>query len=305
MKIFRRICTLGFIVLLLGILSANVKPKIMLINSSGAVEKYKVAQEEFKKALPLPIIEVDLNKEQWKLSDIEDILYDEYPDLIYCIGTKAYLIANKFVSEKDIVFSSIINWRRLPLTKITYGVSSELHPGYQVTLYRYIFPKVRKIGVVYSEEYNGQWIRKARQDVAEMGMEVIGEAVDESKFTISTLKALLPEIDALWLISDPVVMPDKKSLLEIFSASDAEKVPVLTYHPAFSEYGAALVVSVDNPTMGRQAAALAEDVLTNVRMKEKVELPAGSHLIINLKKVKRYGIQFNEMALGSVNQIIE
>ena len=284
---------------------ADMKTKIMLINSSGTVEKYSVAQEEFKNAIPQPVIEIDLSKEKWELSDIEDRLYDEYPDLIYCIGTKAYLIANKYVSEKKIIFSSIINWRRLPLTKNTYGVSNELHPGFQITLFRYIFPKVSKIGVLYSEEYNGQWIRKAKQDAAEMGVEIIGKAVGKSRFTFPTLKALLPEIEALWLISDPVVIPDKQTLLELFAESDAQKVPIFSYHPTFTEYGAALVVSVDNPTTGRQAAAIAMDVLNNAKVKDKVELPAGSHIILNLKKVKAYGLQYKEMALGSVNQLIE
>lgn len=282
-----------------------MRTKIVLINSGASVEKYRVAQEEFKKSISQPIVEVDLEEKKWKISDVEDLLYDEYPDLIYCIGTKAYLIANKYVSEKEIVFSSIINWRRLPVTKKTYGVSNELHAGVQITLYRYFFPSVKKIGVLYSAKYNKQWFRRAQNEAKEMGIEIIGKKVNESRFAISALKELLPEIDALWLISEPVVMSDKKILFEVFAESNAKKVPIFSYHQAFAEYGAVLIVSVDNPTIGRQAAAITTDVLAGAKVEQNVQLPAGSHIILNLKKVKEHGLQYEETALSSVNQIIE
>lgn len=305
MKAIKQVCLLCFFLLLCGTLSGDVRAKIMLINSSASVEKYRVAQAEFKKSIPQSIIEVDLTEKEWKLSDVEDLLYDEYPDLIYCIGSKAYLIANKYVSEKDIVFSSIINWRRLPIAKKTYGVSNELHAGFQITLYRYFFPGVKKIGVLYSAKYNKQWFRKAQDEAKEMGIEIIGKDVVASNYTIAALKEILPGIDALWLISDPVIMSDKKNLLDVFKEADAQKVPIFSYHEAFAEYGAVLIVSVDNPTIGRQAAAIATDVLTGAKVEEKVQPPAGSHIILNLKKVKEHGLKYQEAALSSVNEIIE
>ena len=102
-----------------------------------------------------------MKKRSGDIQRVQDFLYDEYPDLIYCIGTKAYLIAQKFVSERNIVFSSIINWQRLPVTEKTYGVSNELHPGMQMTMYRYVFPAVKRIGVLYSKSFNREWLRDA------------------------------------------------------------------------------------------------------------------------------------------------
>ena len=286
-------------------LAAEKEPKVLLINSDATVEKYRVAQEKFRETYARPVLEINLDDKKWKVPDVEDLLYDEYPDLVYCIGSKAYLIANRFVSEKDIVFSSIVNWQRLPVTKKTYGVSSELYSGMQMTLFRYIFPAVKRIGVLYSEKYNSQWFNKARDEAREMGVEIIGRAVSKHKQTASALKELLPDVDALWLISDPVIVSDKKVITEVFKESDARKVPVFSYHDVFTDYGAVLIVSVDNPTIGRQAAGIAMEVLSVGKMEEKVQPPAGSHIILNLKKVKEYGLPYKEEALGSVNQIIE
>ena len=259
MKVFKLICFIG-LVFLISVISADEGPKIMVINSNAAVDKYKIAQEEFTRTISTPVSEIDLGSKKWKIGEIEDLLYDEYPDLVYCIGTKAYLLANKFISDRNIVFSSVINWHRLPLSQKTYGVSNELNPEMQLTLYRYVFPG---------------------------------------------LKELLKEIDALWLISDPVVMSDKKTLIELFKQCDASKIPVLSYHDAFADYGAMVIVSVDNPTTGRQAAAISREVLSKDIVRKKVQLPAGSHIFFNLKKANEYGLKYREMALSAVNRVIE
>jgi putative ABC transport system substrate-binding protein len=304
MKIHKIICLLGFI-LLTATLSAEDRPKVMLINSNASVERYKIAQEEFKKASEHPVLEVDLGSRKWKLADIEDLLYDEYPNLVYCIGSKAYLVANKFISERHIVFSSILNWQRLPVTQKTYGVSNELSSEMQIMLFRHFFPAVEKIGVLYSTRYNSQWFKKAQEEIKEMGVEVIGQVVSKGRHTVSALKELMPKIDALWLISDPVIMAEKKTLVEVFKASDDNKTPIFAYHEAFAGYGAVLIVSVDIPTIGRQAAGVAMEVLSGEKMEEKVQFPAGSYIIMNMKKVKQYSLRYNENALASVNRIIE
>ena len=304
MKDLKLICILCLF-LLLSVLTADEGPKIMVLNSNAAVDKYKVAQEEFTRSISTPVVEIDLGAKKWKIGEIQDLLYDVYPDLVYCIGTKAYLLANKYISERNIVFSSIINWQRLPVAEKTFGVSNELNPEMQITLYRYMFPGLKRIGVLYSEKYNRHWFNSAQATAKEMGVEIIGRSLSKRRDTVPALKELLPEIDALWLISDPVVMADKSTLIELFKQCDVHKKPILSYHDAFAEYGAVAIVSVDNPTTGRQAAAISRELLSGDVMKTKVQLPAGSHIILNLKKANAYGLRYGEMALSVVNRIIE
>ncbi|MBW1786558.1 MAG: hypothetical protein JRK53_08070 [Deltaproteobacteria bacterium] len=290
----------------LGGLFAGEGKKILVLNSNASVEKYRVAQEAFTEAIVHPVIEIDLAEEKYKKTpEVEDLLYDEYPDLVYCIGTKAYVLANKFISERDIVFSSIINWRRLPVAKKTYGVSNELHPEMQLAIYRYIFPGITKIGVLYSPDINRQWLDSMVEAGKGMGVKIVGNTVSNAKYTIEALEELLPEVDALWLISDPTVISNKTVIMQIFKACDRQKKPVLSYHEAFTEYGAALIVSVDNPTVGRQAADLTSEIVLNRPVDEKVQLPAGSHIILNRKKADEFGLEYGKMAMSVVNQIVE
>jgi putative ABC transport system substrate-binding protein len=295
----------GLLLLYPGSLAADKEPNVMLINSDARVEKYRVAQEEFTRALSHHVHAINLDDPQWKVADVENLLYDEYPDLVYCIGSKAYLIAHRYISEKDIVFSSIVNWQRLPATKKTYGVSGELHSGMQMTLFRYIFPEMKKIGVLYSTRYNSQWFNKTVEEGKKLGVGITGKAVSKNKDFLPALKQLLPNIEALWLISDPVIMSDKKILREVFKKCDEHKVPVFTDQDVFTAYGAVLTVSVDDATIGRQAADITKEVLLAGKIDIQVQYPSGSHISLNLKKVKEYALPYNQDALGIVNQIIE
>ena len=98
--------------------------------------------------LPNPVMEVDLGGNKMKLREIENFLYDQYPDLVYCIGTRliCWQISSSVIG--NIVFTSIIDWQRLPMAEKTCGVSNELSPEMQITLFRYMFPELNKIGVL-------------------------------------------------------------------------------------------------------------------------------------------------------------
>ncbi|WP_207682540.1 ABC transporter substrate-binding protein [Desulfonema magnum] len=277
---------------------------ILIISSNASVQKYKTAQKEFRKTIPDSILEIDLGNRKWSISGIRELIQDTQPELIYCIGTKAYLAASEYAGEKHIVFSSVINWLRLPLTPKTYGVSNELHSEMEIMLFRYIFPKMRKIGVLYSK-YTEAWFEKTRAEGRNIGVDIIGRKVSDKKDVDSALKKILPGTEAFWMISDPIIVGNKKNPFTILKKCDARKIPVFSYHDVFAKYGATLIVSVDTPTIARQAAGIAMELLSGDSPGERVQFPAGSRITLNMKKLSDYQLSYNEDALDSVNHIIE
>ena len=138
-----------------------------------------------------------------------------------------------------------------------------------------------------------------------MHVELVGKAVGKRDDILVALKDLLTSVDAVWLISDPVVLSDKRALTKVFETCDSEKVPIFSYHKSYAAYGATMTVSPDNPTVGRQAARISQEVLSGVAIETKVQLPAGSHIILNMNRVKKYGLDYNKNALSGVNEVIE
>lgn len=300
-----RIWLLCAVLLCSSNLFAEEAGKIVALNSDASIGKYAVTQEEFQKMLPNEVKTIDLGRKKWDEAAVEEFFYDEEPDVIYCIGTKAYLLAHKYAGDTPIVFSSIINWLRLPRSEHAYGVSNELHAGMEMMLLRYVFPEMQKIGILYSEKYTEEWFTQAQKDAVEMGFELVGKKVSEKKQVTSRLAQLLKDVDAYWLISDPTLMTSKEDLFDILKVCHRAQIPVFSYHEAFASFGAVLTVSVDDPTIGRQAAGIASEVLAHEPPEEQVQFPAGSYIVLNLKRVKEYGLSYNEDALGSVNDILE
>ena len=116
---------------------------------------------------------------------------------------------------------------------------------------------------------------------------------------------MLPKVDAVWLTSDPIVLANTDSIQTIFTQCELKKKSIFTYSSAFAEYGAVLMISADIPTIGRQAAELAKALLDNGEPTERLLLPAGSCIALNLKKITQYGIALNKDALDSVNEFIQ
>lgn len=289
-----------------GSLFAETTPgNILILNSDMSIANYSLVHTRFKSRLTNLKHEIDLGSKWTDESKISDAIRNADPDVIYCIGSKAYLLAHKLAENKRLIFTSLINWRRFPMGKNTYGISTELLPNMQLMTYRYFFPEIDKIGVLYSKDYNKEWFDITVKSAKETGITIVGKLVNRQDEIASNLKELLSRVDALWLIPDPVALPKIELVEEIFKESDKAQKPVFTYSDTFAGLGATFIISSDIPTIGQQAAELAVDLLSGKKLPEKVQTPAGSHIILNLRMVEKYKIKFNMEALDSVNQIIK
>ncbi|MBA4366334.1 MAG: hypothetical protein C0403_01700 [Desulfobacterium sp.] len=69
--------------------------------------------------------------------------------------------------------------------------------------------------------------------------------------------------------------------------------------------GATLIVAVDDSTVGRQAAVMSDNILSGHLPSDNIQLPAGSHITVNLNKIKEFGIPYNHDALDTINHIFD
>ena len=286
-------------------LMAKGSETVLILNSNLSVKKYSQMQTAFKTHFEGATVEIDVGSNWFDEKVVEKSIRDTKPGLIFCIGSKSYVLACKMAGNAKIIFSLGINWQRFPLTDKTYVIANELAPVMELTTCRYILPSVGKVGVIYSKTHNKEWFQTALAEAAEVGLEVIGIPIENDTEVKEALKGLLPAVDALWLISDPVVLAGTERVKEIFSLCDSLKKPVLAYDKLFANFGATLIISADIATMGKQAAKMANNILYNKESMVKAQNPAGSHIAINVKKLEQYGIPLNPKALSSINEFIE
>ncbi len=300
-------CSVVLILLSLFIsttLIASEDKGVIILNSDMSIYKYSLAQSELKPKITNLKAEIDLGSKWIDEGKIKRMILDINPGVIYCIGSKAYQMAYKLAERNNIVFSLVINWRRHPIDKNTYGISNELLQGAQLMMYRYFFQDVSNIGILYSKKYNKEWFDVAVESAKEVGISIIGKSISKPAKIESALNKLLPKVDAFWLIPDPMVIHDIEAVNKIFKQCQASGKPIYTYDKAFAGLGATLIMSADIPTMIRQSAEIVSGILEDQEIEEKVQNPAGSHIILNMKKVEEYGLNLNIEALDSVNEIV-
>lgn len=287
-----------------GTVTSNSTPKVFLLDSNRSIEKFSEVEKSFKENFPGKVQSIGLKKLGKRRVNLKNLIAPGKNDLIYCIGSSALSIALKNFPKNRIIFSSVINWRLFNLTDQTYSVAAQVPIETQITLFKFIFPSISRIGIVYSPKYNQAWFEEAEEIAQEFGLHLIGLPYKEKTSVNKLFDKLFPIVDAIWLIPDPAVIT-RDSFFEIIRKSTDSKKPILTYSESFVENGASLAISVDNKTTGRQAALLAKRLINNETIETRAQMPAGSSISMNMKKVKEIGLKLNTDALGNINRIIE
>jgi putative tryptophan/tyrosine transport system substrate-binding protein len=274
---------------------------VLVINSNSQVKRYTEAIDEFSKTFNKPFNTLDISTMSG--SEIKKYLYDEYPDIVYVVGAKAYQYANEYIPEKEIYFSSVVDWKKLTPNTNRYGISNELHSGMELTLIKSIFSNIKTIGVLHSR-YTQNIVDDLSHEAEQMGIKINAVKIDENSLKSVKFDDAIKESDAILVISDPLFLNDEAAVLNLFAASKIDKKPVIAYHELFIKYGATLVLSADNQTIGRQIGTMIESNMNHVPI-EKIHYPAGTNIVFNKKEALLSGVEFNPEVSSIATEILE
>ena len=307
----KKIFTISFflILLLISNISFAKQFKILIVNSNSAVARYEkistAFQEQLRKNNYLPI-EFNLGGREDHLEsriDLQQVIKLEEPDIVYCIGSKAYELSKEQIKDRILLFASIINWKKLNINNMTYGIANELSPEQEIMQLRLLFPDIKKIGLLYSEENNLNYVETIKNNAHALKTEIVAQPINDLSDIDAELKLLLPKIDLFWLIPDPLVLQNKDSILQIFQIAQQQNKPIYAYSDTFMEYGAILNISSDAATIGNQSAAIVMLLQQSTLIKDKVLTPIGTHVNLNICMVDKLKINFNKKELSSVAQL--
>ena len=288
--------------------NANHKPKVLVVNTDDSIHRYHLAQQNFLQTMhsQSAITKVNLQHESNPTELLQDVLNQHKYAIIYCLGAKALGSINYLAPNSPVVFSSVLSWRQFSHIPGFYGVASDIPPKVQLTWFKHFFPSIKRIGVLYSHA-NSALISTAKKDAIDLGITLSASEIRNSDQIKTKLSRIAPKVDAIWLISDPVVMDSIQHIKQIMKISDEFKKPLLGHNEALGKMGATLVISADLPTVGRQAAIITQKLMDGTAEKpliQSIQYPAGSHILLNLKRVKRYQLKLNDAALDAVSELI-
>ena len=284
----------------------NTPKSVLIINSDQSVKKYALIHEAFKSKLSADAPSIKI--EEINLADIfsvdtikRRIGIFQRPDIIHAIGSDAYELAkdavqNTMTNKKPvIVFSGIFDWHRFEkdMGSKTYGMALELPADLQLILIMDIFPNMSTLGVLYSQPHNQKWFEETRSEAEEMELSLRGKIIGSSNDISNALAELIPHVDAIWLIPDPIVLKYKQNVSTIFQQASAQQKPILTYAKS-EKHDAVLILQAKLSTIGEQLAGSVKNILKTGDIPKNVQEPSGSRVLLNKKKAIEYGIEITD-----------
>lgn len=178
------------------------------------------------------------------------------PAVAVAVGSRAYRAVSG-ASGVPLVFLLVPgvpeNLARRPNSA---GISMDVSPDDALRALKELTPRARRVGVVHDPERTGAFAVAARAAAARLGVALVERPVRGAAQVPEALRGLRGEVDALWLLPDPVFgVRENLDAAALFSVE--QRVPVLTFAERHLDQGATVAVVADPAVLGRQAAALA------------------------------------------------
>jgi putative tryptophan/tyrosine transport system substrate-binding protein len=209
-----------------------------------------------KSIQPHSIVSVTVGKQ--KLSDFEEKIVINSPDLIIAIGSKA-LQATENIARIPIVHLLVPSPEkymksRANVTGVRFSLSAQAQFN---ELSRHI-PGVKRLGVIYDPKRTGRLIDQALFTLTDH--ELVALPTNNPREVPALLQQLRGRVDALWLIPDLTVV-NPITLESYIRFSMENKIPVLAFAEKYLEKGAAMAVTIDTGAMAEKAAQLASRIV--------------------------------------------
>ncbi|HNL87845.1 MAG TPA: ABC transporter substrate-binding protein [Nitrospira sp.] len=284
---------LGMLVWLLFGTSFASATEIIILKSSD-IAAYNQAINGFKSALPSGMIlsEFDLQGDLEKGRKLARKIRASDPALVFAVGLKAAKAAQLEIVDIPVVYSMVLDPSKYGLTTPNMtGILLEVPVERQLAMIRTLLPNLKHIGTLYDPTKTTSLIDEARRLLKPNGMELIPLQINNERDVPGGLRALLPSVDALWLVPDSTVLNDE-SLRFILNTALEERVPVIGFSREFARSGALLCLSVNYGDIGRQAGQLSRKLLDGqLSLPMKPWHPERIETSLNLKTAKFLGIE--------------
>ena len=235
----------------------------VVILKSANIAPYNQAIAGFKSSMPADttFTEYDLKGDPQAGRTYASKIRASGADLVLAVGSKAAIAAKLEIFDIPVVYNMVLHPAKYDLKAANMvGVSAKSSIGQQLNTVRSLLPNLKRIGYLYDPEKTTPLPADAISQARQLGITFIDRQVRTAEHVPTALRELLPDVEALWLLSDSTVLTDESFTFLLRAAFD-QHVPVIGFDPEFSRRGALISFWVDSADIGREAAHIAQSLL--------------------------------------------
>lgn len=304
--------TLGVWLVPMYAMGADGTPAPIAILLSDKEEAYTKPVATFIKAAQRPVQVYNLNGNLNNAPRQMEKILATRPALIFALGAKAAYTAKVWTIDRPqtpVLFAMVLNWRKYGLLdgqdNIT-GIASEVAPGTHLANMTLASPKVKRIGVIYSEAHSSEIIEQAREAANKLGIKIVAIPISRPKEFRRAYKQIDEQIDGFWMLADPVAYT-LENVNWLNDRCTQDRIVCIGQSKNITELGVLLAVNPDIPNIGLQAASMAKSIILRRQSPKQIGVmpPLGTYLIVNAKTAERIGLKLNPIVMDMAHEIID
>ncbi len=281
--------------------SVEAGQRIIALQSSR-VKPYEDALESFKKTAGAKVHRFYLSDLKGK-NIIREVRKTK-PDMIVAIGVPALKEVQNIRDIPIVYFMVMYPETILAGENNISGVSINISQDHQLRTFILAMPYIKNIGILYDSEKTGHLVKRAKESARETGINLITKEVKSSKQVPPAIAEMADKIDAYWMFPDTTtVTPETLEFLFLFSME--KNIPVLTFSKKYVEMGALISVGIDPEDIGKQAGAMAKNILSDKRVRyDQVADARGTVVSVNQEAAARTIVAINQKVAGKLGVVL-
>jgi putative ABC transport system substrate-binding protein len=259
----------------------------VIVVSSGDLKPYRDVLRGFKDAC-----DCDVRVLKFRGGEGLDSALEDSPAAVVAVGTAAFRKVGTIRKPPVVHIMAVPSQTALSRNRNISGVSMDLSPETYLAAMTEVFPKAKRIGLLYDPRHTAAFVKDAVKAAQAAGLELAAVPVHEPASVPAALADLPGNLDVFWMLPDPtVVTTEMVKFLLLYSFRS--NVPVFSFSKKYAEMGAVASLDVDPYDMGAQAAELVSRLSAGQAGPIRV-YARKAHLSINTKVAAKMGLRVRD-----------
>lgn len=301
--LFKRTNALAVLAVIFLLYNASLlsAEEIVVVKSSG-IKPYNDALDGFRRTCRCTVRE--LNLPETGQNNIQEKILEIGPDAVLAIGMDALNGVGK-IDNLPIFYTMLTELtpefaeKRKKYSGTNMDILPETYLGYMARL----FPKARRIGIIYSKRNTGQFLSEALAISNSMGFEIIAREVSTPARVPAVIESMKGKIDIFWMLPDTdVITSETVDYILLFSFQN--NVPIFSFSNKYVKMGALASLSIDPVALGAQTGTLVAKELDKGVVENHVHMrPQKVLLSVNKKIAAKFGLPLGDEIVKQVDEV--
>lgn len=251
-------------------------------------------------------LSVEIHAIQGNQAKALDVLSDVKKNgarLVVTLGTVATQAAVREVSHLPILATMIVSADDVQSASNATAVLLEFPLDIQLQWLRRMVPGAGTVGVLFNPKENQTKVNNALRIAKGAGLSLVTQAVDTPRALPDALENLARTVDALWGISDSVVMPPQTAE-PILMSTLRNKIPLVGLSTSWVKAGALYALDRDYVDIGIQCGEVAGKILTGASVGSLAPIhPRKVTYTVNLKTARAMNLELPQDLIQGATQV--